>query len=316
MDEKIKLSLLSHTDSNLVLNEELIQDLWSQYGKLIRVKLDNGSLIVKQINFPNQKDHPKGWNSDLSHERKVKSYQVEMNWYKEYNHIIQGAHSPKYISSQTCNNTIYLILEDLKEKGFEPKVTLNWKQIKLCIKWMALFHAKYLGISPKGLWTVGTYWHLDTRPDELLALKNSDLKKAAPLINQKLNASQFQTIVHGDAKLANFLFNASEVSAVDFQYVGGGVGVKDLAYFLSSIYNESELQNSEQLCVDYYFNKLIGSIKVHHPQVNSSLLEKEWRDLYKYACCDFYRFLEGWSPGHHKLNSYSQKVIKKVLQCI
>jgi Ser/Thr protein kinase RdoA (MazF antagonist) len=57
----------------------------------------------------------------------------------------------------------------------------------------------------------------------------------AAVIDQVLNNCSYQTIVHGDAKLANFCFSKEgAVSAVDFQYVGGGCGMKDVAYFLGS----------------------------------------------------------------------------------
>ena len=92
-----------------------------------------------------------------------------------------------------------------------------------------------------GLWECGSYWHLGTRPDELAALEDGPLKTTAPLIDQALRQSQFQTIIHGDAKLANFCFarhhntaNGSTVAAVDFQYVGAGCGIKDVTYFLGS----------------------------------------------------------------------------------
>ena len=45
-------------------------------------------------------------------------------------------------------------------------------------------------------------------------------------------------------------------------------------------------------------------------------VEKEWRKLYPYVWCDFYRFLKGWSPGHYKLNSYSEQMKNKVLEWI
>jgi aminoglycoside phosphotransferase (APT) family kinase protein len=62
-------------------------------------------------------------------------------------------------------------------------------------------------MKPDKLWKTGTYWHLKIRPDELAALTDAALKKAAPAINQKLQQAKYKTFVHGDAKLENFCFS-------------------------------------------------------------------------------------------------------------
>ena len=63
-----------------------------------------------------------------------------------------------------------------------------------------------MGIAPDGLWEQGTYWHLKTRPQELEALTDKRLKNAAELIDHTLRSCSYKTLVHGDAKLANFCF--------------------------------------------------------------------------------------------------------------
>lgn len=297
--------LLSITNSKSIIKTELIQELWSGYGSLNRITTEKSSIIQKLINISKGKEHPRGWDTDLSHQRKAKSYDVETYWYKNYNQEIPFAYTPRYLASGEHEAQQYLILEDLKDKGFIPKSSIGEDEIKLCLKWLAKFHRHYMNHDPVGLWEVGTYWHLETRPDEFSAIKDVELKKAAPLIDKRLNEAKFKSYVHGDAKLANFLFSKNEVAAVDFQYVGGGVGIKDLAYFLSSIYYEEDLAKFEKKWLDFYFTELAM------PEV-----ESEWRELYPYAWCDFYRFLKGWSPGHYKLNSYSEQMKEKVLKCL
>lgn len=306
MNQTLKDILLSKTSSKKISKVELIQELWSGYGEISRVFLEDTSVILKQIKLPtSHHKHPKGLSTHFSHNRKIKSYQIEINWYKSYQEHFADSYTPKYIDSGKVDNESYLILEDLNEKSFFPIQKINSTQIKQCLKWLASFHLAYLDQPPTGLWEVGTYWHLETRPDELQLIQDQELKEKAYLIDQKLSNAKYKTIVHGDAKLANFLFSDHSAAAVDFQYVGGGVGIKDVAYFLSSVFDEDELERNEKSCLDYYFS-----------QLNNILVEKEWRELYCFAWCDFYRFLQGWSPSHTKINKYSHKMTKKVLSCL
>ncbi len=313
MEKNIQSEVLKLTGCQKILKQELIQNLWSGYGTVQRLTLDDRSVILKLIKFPNHLDHPRGWNSNLSHQRKVKSYQVEMNWYANHNTIIEHAYSPQLIGKGEVNDSHFLILEDLKDRDQHPKDSLDWSDVKLCLKWLATFHAKYMGVKYDDLWSTGTYWHLETRPEELEVLEDLQLKDLAYSIDKKLSSSKHQTIVHGDAKLSNFLFGSTSVSAVDFQYVGSGVGVKDLAYFLSSIYYETELFDRDQDCLKVYFEELKTALSFFHPHLDGQQLEDQWRELYPYAWCDFYRFLKGWSPHHAKINAYSEKMKEKVL---
>ncbi|MDH3346259.1 MAG: DUF1679 domain-containing protein, partial [Kiritimatiellaceae bacterium] len=186
-------------------------------------------------------------------------------------------------------------------------------ELKACLKWLAAFHATFMNEKPDGLWPVGTYWHLDTRPDELDVMNDAELKRAAPAIDRQLNECRFQTLVHGDAKLANFCFSqdGENVAAVDFQYVGGGCGMKDVAYFISSCLDEEQSAAREGELLDYYFRTLqqfMGG-----GSASFQALEKEWRAMYPVAWTDFFRFLQGWCPGHWKIHRYSQRLTREVL---
>lgn len=141
------------------------------------------------------------------------------------------------------------------------------------------------------------------------------LKAAAPLIDQKLTDSRFQTLVHGDAKLANFCFASDgRVAAVDFQYVGAGCGVKDVAYFISSALAEDQCERQESELLDVYFKELTTALRSHGPTVDVVALEADWRALYPVAWTDFFRFLQGWSPGHWKIHRYSKRLAREVLE--
>lgn len=299
----------------------VIQSLWSGYGELSRIQLEDEeieSVIVKNINFQSINDHPRGWNTDRSHQRKVKSYEVEVEWYKNWAaRCDDSCKVPKCYSSHSADNKHLIILEDLDASGFPlRKSSLKIEEAKLVLKWLANFHALFLNETPARLWEEGTYWHLATRPDELKAMKSGELKNKASQLDQILRNCSYKTIVHGDAKVANFCFSKDlkQVAAVDFQYVGGGCGMKDVVYFLGSCLTEKQCEREEELLLNTYFNCLKTAIRIKQPHINFNGLEKEWRYLYPIAWADFTRFLLGWMPTHQKLNGYSLKMIQKALE--
>ena len=63
-------------------------------------------------------------------------------------------------------------MEDLDSSGYRGrKSCVNEIELHACIKWLANFHGYCLGERSKELWPTGTYWHLETRPDELEQLE-------------------------------------------------------------------------------------------------------------------------------------------------
>lgn len=324
--------VLSATGARAIDHSTTVQSLWSGYGQIVRLKLTDGtqsSVILKHVKLPDSGNHPRGWNTDLSHQRKVRSYQVEAHWYRNYARACtRDCEVPVCLAVKTEENDTILLLTDLDAAGFnERKRCVEHSEIKACLGWLASFHAAFLNSSTKGLWECGTYWHLDTRPDELAALQDNALREAAPLIDNKLRHCRYQTLVHGDAKLANFCFRPDSpntelssppalqrVAAVDFQYVGRGCGMKDVAYFIGSCLNEDECEIMENQLLDYYFAVFHDQIAQKEVSVDSGEIEREWRELYPFAWADFHRFIKGWSPGHWKINSYSEKLTNQVIR--
>lgn len=172
--------LLENIGASKIIRSEMIQELWSGYGELIRVHLagsDIETVIVKHIQLTQNGSHPRGWNTDIGHQRKLKSYQVETKWYEQYSSA-STARLPKALAIEQKQDEMLIVMEDLDQAGYPlRKSTVTWIEIKACIKWLAEFHASFMGVTPHGLWEIGTYWHLDTRPQELAALSDQSLKK-------------------------------------------------------------------------------------------------------------------------------------------
>ena len=98
------------------------------------------------------------------------------------------------------------------------------------------------------------------------------------------------------------------MAAVDFQYAGGGAGVKDVAYFLSSC-SRRGAEVFEERYLDLYFERLRSALRGR-----ADAVEAEWRALYPIACADFYRFYAGWAADHWRAEAVGQRVVREVLR--
>lgn len=295
----------------------MIQTLWSGYGELVRLYFEKRSIIVKHVTLPKSSKHPRGWNTNLSHQRKLHSYQVEVNWYEEFSQVVdERCRIPQGLKCFQKEDEWLIVMEDLS--SIELSYTIDnpsEKHLKASLSWLANFHAKYMGAKSDFLWEIGTYWHLDTRPDELEALRDMELKNSARELDTILNNTRYQTFIHGDAKLANFCFDklGSKCAAVDFQYVGHGCGMKDVAYFMSSAIEPEDCEMMEEWVQDVYFKELKKALKYYQPDLDSQRIEKEWRVMFAIAWADFQRFLKGWSPDHFKINPYTDELTRRAL---
>ncbi|WP_339389673.1 phosphotransferase [Vibrio neptunius] len=298
---------------------EVLQPLWGGYGELVRVHLDQTSIVIKHIQLPQPSHHPRGWNTALSHQRKLKSYQVELHWYQNF---AQAAHfqcpQPKPILVEQKDTELLLVMEDLHQLGFtETHQCAQPMQMESVLRWLAWFHASHIGERGAGLWEVGSYWHLDTRPDELEVLDDHVLKQAAARMDQVLRQAPYQTLNHGDAKLANFCFTPDgEAAAVDFQYVGRGCAMKDVALFMSSAVKPEQCDEMESWILDTYFSHLKLALNKLEPDIDANDVEQSWRPLFAIAWADFHRFLKGWSPNHWKINTYTEALTHRALELL
>lgn len=301
--ETIAQRVARATDAATARRVERIQSVWSGYGELARYELSGGrvsSVVVKHVQPGNE--------LGLSHQRKVRSYAVEAAWYREWSrHLPPSCRIAQVYLVEELDDGWLFVLEDLDEAGFSQRIrSPRGAQRRACLDWLADFHAHHLGREPENLWPTGTYWHLETRPDELRAMSPGPLRDAAQIIDERLAGARFQTIVNGDAKPANFCFrpDGSAVAAVDFQYVGGGCGVRDVAYFLQGA--------ADPLAgLNHYFSELRVSLSA---DVDADALEVEWRMLYPWAVADFQRFLAGWSPSWRSASPFESKLTEEVMR--
>ncbi len=305
---------------------ERIQSLWGGYGELLRVELTDGpvpQVVVKWVSPPNVKRSAKSCGDERSHARKLRSYAVEQRWYTAYApHCGATCRVAKCLGTAKDGDASLFIFEDLDYAGFPRRVgTPNLAETHAVLRWLAAFHARHLGVAPEGLWKIGSYWHLATRPDELARMTNDRLRKAAPHLDARLNGCRFRTFVHGDAKIDNFCFTPMtaveqypSVAAVDFQYVGGGCGVKDVAYFFSSIWSPSACEAHAESSLRYYFEQLESQLALQQSACDPQAVEEEWRALYPVAWADFQRFLEGWALGQYDGDRYANSMINLALK--
>lgn len=320
LPESVLDDIVTATGASSVSIINTLQELWSGYGRIVQLQLSDTvseTAILKLIEPPQKAQHPRGWNTSESHQRKIRSYEIETHWYRHYvSQCNANCKVPAVLKTGSSESMQWILMEDLTALYPRRAASLTVAQARVCLHWLAAFHAKFLHCEPTGLWPVGTYWHLHTRHKELASMPDGKLKQYASELDRRLNSSQYQCVVHGDAKVANFCFSSdmSRAAAVDFQYVGGGVGIKDVAYFLGSCLDESDVERCEAALLSTYFSALHEAISVEHGDEVADKVEQEWAALYAIAWTDFYRFLEGWMPGHKKINRYTRKLATQAFE--
>jgi aminoglycoside phosphotransferase (APT) family kinase protein len=278
--------LLARCGASRVVRVEHVQSLWSGYGSIQRVHLAGGgppSVIVKHVKPPEARP------GDVSHARKLRSYEVEATFYRAFASRC-GARVATLIAERSEGRERWIALEDLDAAGFARRSRdPSGADLDACVAWLAALHGPFVGTPPEGMWDEGSYWQLDTRRDELAATGSASLARRAETLHARLRQTRHRTILHGDPKPANFCFasRGPRVAAVDFQYAGGGAGMRDLAYLLHRTGSARAIARG----VDLYFEHLASALP---RDVDRHTLEDEWRPLFDVAVEDFERFLVGW----------------------
>jgi hypothetical protein len=305
------------TGADAVTLGERLQALWGGYGELWRAELTQGARVTRVVVKAVQ---PPPDDASSSHRRKLRSYAVEQAFYERY--AASSAQPTAWrvatpVALRNEHGGWLFVLEDLEASGFSAsRRQARAPEVSGTLRWLAAFHARFLGAAPERLWKVGTYWQLGTRQEELRVMRHAELRAAAPRLDAALNGARFKTFVHGDAKLENVCFHQQgQVALVDFQYVGGGVGVKDVAYLLNGCLDARECEALVPGYLDDYFRELRSALRGAEggASLDVAELEREWRALFPLAWVDFYRFLLGWAPGQFDRDPYSERLTRQVL---
>lgn len=295
-----------------------LKQLWSDCGGLYSARLRDENIVIKASRVPSSIKHSRIEQSSVAKNRKAWSYENELSFYQRHSDVLaEKKLTLQCFAVHQFNDSCYLALNNFESMGFRNLTCVNMSEIKAVISWLAKFHAHFLQINNQEGFERGGYWHLNTRPDEYIKMNDSMVKSCAHVINERLKNSDFQTIIHGDAKLANYAFDhENAVLGYDFQYVGTGIGLQDLMLFLVSTLNSDSLYANHELLLSDYFCVLHLETASYLSIEQQNSLESQWRALWPLVWCDYHRFLLGWKPDHERINDFllmmSDRAIKSL----
>ncbi|KAI7336662.1 hypothetical protein KC315_g2662 [Hortaea werneckii] len=290
------------------------------------------SFILKLVSPPassssSSSSQTSALSEDEGHLRKLISYQVEQYF---YTHL--AASLPADVAVAACMGSIHQHPADEHgEQNAQPTIALLLEDLrgKFPLRLAPLEEARKAGPQrAEGVWLNGGYTYLATRRKEyadLLEDADSEWSSAlcqpiptvdaslAELVAQVLSPktspdvtpsqiSAYETLIHGDVKSENLFANTegSAVAFFDFQYVGMGVGVCDLAkLFTCSV--PMHMLTTEALNGDVALAMTDGErgLLQRYQRTISSISRQEypWRELemhWSTALVDWLRFQASW----------------------
>jgi len=206
--------------------------LWAGMGYIYQIKVqlpdnDKVSFIVKRVIPPRKSSRSMG------DERKAASYLIEAKFYKHIASTLIEQYDlslpiPYHVECNDNTDEVTICMSLLEGS---PGYCGDDDSIQAMLSWLSTLHAATWGskadeyVNQKLVQPIGSYWHLDTRPNEHNAISNRGwegrLKLAARAIDERLKRDNMQCCIHGDAKEANMLFDGKGgVSMYDLQYCG------------------------------------------------------------------------------------------------
>ncbi len=295
---------------------DVLTQCWGGMASILSVSLpsiDSSSplnFVAKCIRLLHSKSHDA---DDVGDVRKMQSYRAEAFFY-------QNGHVQVLLQNGCCVPRPLIIYEENLDSRFfvicmtrltgSAARSMGRDQCIAALTWLARLHAIYWGKERSddavrnGLQEQGGYWYLDTRQMELTAMPNDGwqgrLKMAARAIDWWLKNDPMMTIVHGDAKSANMLFDAHADTAagrqglvcqmMDFQYMGRASASKDLAYALTCA---CDIPQEEDFLLHHYHTELCIALRFHG--VPNLPLLSHLHDSLALAYADLGRWMSGCS---------------------
>lgn len=353
-DDDDVMTAVSRMTTDNIQNVHHLCRLWAGKGSIYKVTLQNVVMIgttdepggrrnkmkdapkhkqttydfvIKYIHSP-----PQTKALSVGDQRKADSYVVEANFYRDiatslryepYNLELPQPYHVEIGGTASGKGDIVICMSYLDGQDWYSNITSNAGY--LALDWLATFHVSHWDsndgtdtldrlISDVGLQRVGSYWHLETRPDEHASMSRRGwegrLKRAARAIDDCLRRDPMQCLIHGDPKAANIMLLQSSSSSnrrrdnpdmppstrvafYDFQYCGKGSPTRDLAYFLCTSCDEED----EADLVGYYHRRLVEQLHRKQKSSSSSLsipTIEHLNDSLLIAYADLCRFMAGW----------------------
>ena len=289
---------------------------------------------------------------NVGDERKAESYIIEANFYKHLAPTLIKEYGlmmpmPYHVEQDDDDDGVTICMSYLE--GMPPKFSLNRNDnVYSVLTWLATLHAATWStvidhthlIECRIIQTIGSYWHLDTRPNEHANMSTRGwegrLKLAACAINERLRRDNMQCCIHGDVKEANMLFirnhgkkgdvssssnggrsDGGIVGMYDFQYCGRAPPTVDLAYFFCVSSVQQTTTNNYREYKQYYHQQILSKLKLKccdksHQSVQQLPTLDELEDSLELAFSDFQRFLCGLGQWGSDITSIVIKVLNKL----